>query len=125
MWFAIETIIETHKRTGALNDANFAETKVSSLRRQGRSRHVIKQKLAIKGISAKLVDAALEQNADGEDPQEVELKAARALARKRRLGPFRDKPADEERKRKDFAVLARAGFSASIVREALSTPNDA
>jgi regulatory protein len=121
---AIETIIETHKRTGALNDVTFAETKVNSLRRQGGSRHIIKQKLSLKGISAKLVDAALAQNAEGEAPEEIELKAARALARKRRLGPFRDKPADEERKRKDFAALMRAGFSSSIVRKALSVPND-
>ena len=115
----IEKIIASHKKTGALNDVVFAETKVNSLRRQGRSRRVIQQKLSAKGIGGDITAAALEQNADGDEPEEVEWKAALALARRRKLGSFRQKPADEDRKRKDFAALARAGFSSSIARRVL------
>jgi regulatory protein len=121
---AIETIVEKHKKTGALNDVVFAETKVNSLRRQGRSRNAIKQKLASKGIHSKLVDAALEQNADGLEPEQAELKAALALARKRKLGPFRQKPGDAETKRKDFGTLARAGFSSGISCKVLAVDLD-
>ena len=115
----IEKIIEGHKRTGALNDVVFAETKVNSLRRQGRSQRIIQQKLSAKGINGEIVIAALAQNADGAEPDDVELKAALALARRRKLGAFRLIPADEDRKRKDFAALARAGFSSSIAKRAL------
>jgi len=116
---AIETIIETHTRTGVLNDAAFAETKVNSLRRQGRSRRVIEQKLKIKGIASETVATALMQHADGAELQDVELKAAMALARRRKLGPFRKSPADPDRSRKEFAALARAGFSSDIARRVL------
>jgi regulatory protein len=121
---AIETIIESHKKSGALNDVVFAETKVRSLRRQGRSKNMIKQKLATKGINGKLVDAALVTHADGAEPEEVEFKAALSLARKRKLGPFRQKPADADTKRKDFATLARAGFSSAIARQVLQADFD-
>jgi regulatory protein len=116
---AIEQIIATHKRTGILNDAVFAETKVNSLRRQGRSRRAIQQKLGAKGVSSAIIAVAIEQNADSAAPEEVELKAAMALARRRKLGPFRKTPADEDRRRKDFSALARAGFSSAIARQVL------
>lgn len=118
---AIETIIEGHKKTGALNDAAFAESKIISLRRQGRSRHAILQKLALKGVKRDIVAAALTQSDDGVEANEVEFTAAMALARRRKLGPFRKTPGDEDRKRKDFAALARAGFSSDIARRVLQT----
>ncbi len=116
----IETIIETHKRTGVLNDTAFAETKVNSLRRQGRSRRIIQQKLAVKGVKNDIVAAALENHADDAPPEVAELKAALILAKKRKLGAFRTMPADDDRRRKDFATLARAGFSSDIARKALN-----
>ncbi|MDR3449648.1 MAG: regulatory protein RecX [Alphaproteobacteria bacterium] len=123
---AIEKIIEGHIKSGAVNDAAFAETKVRSLRRQGRSRRMIAQKLAVKGIQGDVLQAAFDQHEEGGDAEEIELKAALALARRRKLGPFRKVPADEDRRRKDFAALARAGFSMGIVRRALgAVPDDA
>jgi regulatory protein len=118
---AIEMIIETHKKTGALNDASFAETKINSLRRQGRSSRAIQQRLAAKGVSSSLIVAALELNADGAEMEEIDFKAALTLARKRKLGPFRQSAADPSRTRKDFATLARAGFSSSIAKRVLKT----
>ncbi len=115
----IEQLVETHKRTGVINDAAFAETKVNSLRRQGRSRRAIQQKLGAKGIGGSVVATALEQYAEGAAPEEVELAAALALARRRKLGPFRKEPSDPDRQRKDFAALARAGFSSDIARRVL------
>jgi len=115
----IETIIEGHKRTGVLNDAAFAETKVNSLRRQGRSRRAIEQKLAVKGIASTHVRRALQEHAEGAEPEEIELKAALSLARRRKLGPYRKGAMSDELKRKDFATLARAGFSSDIARKVL------
>jgi regulatory protein len=122
--FEIENIIERHKKTGALNDAAFAETKVNSLRRQGRSRRMIEQKLAAKGLKRSVIVTALDEHADDTPPEEVEFNAALALAKKRRLGKFRQKPADEDRARKEFATLARAGFSSAIAKRVLQSDID-
>jgi regulatory protein len=121
---AIEKIIDQHKRSGVINDAVYAETKINSLRRQGRSRRIIAQKLAVKGVGGEVVAAAFVAHEDGADPRDAELKAARALAKKRAIGPFR-KPArsksiDEHlQRRKEQAVLARGGFSFDVIRAVL------
>lgn len=115
----IETIIEKHRKTGALNDAAFAEVKTTSLRRQGRSRRVIQQKLALKGIKKDLIEKALLEIDGDEDPEAAELKAAVAFARRKKLGPFRTRKKDEDTRQKDFAALARGGFSSSITRKVI------
>jgi regulatory protein len=122
---AIETIIARHKKSGAVNDAAFAETKIHSLRRQGKSARAIQQKLALKGIKSEMVKDALAQHADGQEMEAVEFRAALALARKRRWGPYRKTDvADPEKLRekthKEFAGLARAGFSSAIAKRVLN-----
>jgi regulatory protein len=136
----IERIIATHEKTGAVNDAAYAEMKVAGLRRSGRSRRFIRQKLAERGIAAALAQSALSQH-DGdaeEDGEEAEIRAALALTKRRRLGPFRKKAQeaggktrdkgnreeDMKNARKDFAALARAGFSAAIIRKILKASAD-
>jgi regulatory protein len=118
---AIDQLIDKYKKTGVLNDAAFAESKVHSLRREGRSRRAIIQKLGAKGVRGALVDAALEQSADGTTPEEAERTAALAFAKRRKLGPFRKTAADPGIRRKDFAALARAGFSLHIAQQILKT----
>ena len=115
----IETIIETHKKSGAVNDAAFAEIKVTSLRRQGRSKRVIEQKLAQKGVRGDVLAKAFAQHDDGRAPDAVDYAAAMALARRRKLGPYRTVADDTDRRRKEFATLARAGFSSSIAQRVL------
>jgi regulatory protein len=121
----IEKIIEKHRMSGVLNDAAYAETKVNSLRRAGRSRRFIEFTLSRKGVHADLTHNALtETDGDGGDPAEAEMKAARAFARRRKLGPFRAGTSDENRRRKDLATLARAGFSLDVAKKALSAVFD-
>ncbi len=126
---AIETIIAKHKRTGVLNDAAYAGMKADSLRRAGRSRRRIDETLRRKGIPPDLAAQALIESDDGRDPQQAELEAATALARRRRLGPWRVRScvhAEEERRKcaaRDIAALARAGFSLDIARRVLGKPS--
>jgi regulatory protein len=116
---SIETIIARHKRSGMLNDDSYAETRAHSLRRSGRSRRAIQQTLAHKGVSAESIARALTET-DGEDDKDAaELKAAQALARRRKIGPYRQTPADEAQKRKDFGILARAGYGMGIIKTVL------
>lgn len=117
----IETIIAKHRKTGALNDALYAESKTSSLRRAGKSRRVIQQKLKIKGIDSQIIDRALTAKDDdaGMDSETSDLKAAHILAKRKKLGPYRVGESDADRTRKDMAAMARAGFSLATVRKVL------
>jgi regulatory protein len=125
---AIERIIEQHRKSGVLNDQAFAEVKTRSLRRAGRSRRAIQQTLGMKGLKADVIAGALVKNdaedEDSEGGSRAELKAATALARKRRFGPFRTGEANPDRQRKDLAAMARAGFSLDTARKVLGGKED-
>ena len=102
--------------TGVVSDAAFAESRARSLTRAGRSRQVVAAHLAAKGV-----DRGLALAAAPDDPA-TELAAALALARRRRIGPFRiGDPPDEAGRRKELAALARAGFSHGVAVRALAT----
>ncbi len=118
---AIAQIVDKYKKLGILNDKAFTEAKVNSLRREGRSYRMILQKLGAKGIPSATVHEAIDRHAEGKSSEDAELAAALTLAKRRKLGPFRKAPADAERKRKDLAILARAGYSLAIACKALST----
>jgi regulatory protein len=95
--------------SGLIDDARYAEGRVASLRRRGGSARAIQAKLSAKGIARSTIAAAL----DGEEGDEET--AARALARRRRLGPYR--PGERAPYRdKDLAALARAGFRFDVAR---------
>ena len=117
---SIDAIIARHKKSGALNDLAYAQTKINSLRRVGRSARAIQQKLGHAGVNKEIIKNALAGGEDGLDPAEIEIQAARALARRRRLGPFRPGKTEPVRYRKDLAALARAGFSLDVARQVLS-----
>ena len=53
------------------------------------------------------------------------MAAAFKLARKRRLGPFREPDSDAraERREKDLATLARAGFSFDVAQQVIDAPS--
>lgn len=120
----IERIIETHKKSGVLNDAAFADMKVASLRRAGKSARRIGQTLAQKGIRPDIVAAALAPE-DEESAQDAERRAALAFARKKRLGPFAQHAAPSAKaSAKAFASLARAGFSVDVIKGVLNDPID-
>ena len=101
--------------SGLVNDAEYAQHRAAGLLRAGRSRRAITARLAAKGVSEDLARAALP------DDPEAELDAALVLARKRRIGPFRrgDAP-DLAGKRRELAVLARAGFPQPVAAKALT-----
>lgn len=120
---AIEDIIDQHRKTGALNDAAYAEVKARSLRRTGRSQRMIEQKLKIKGIDSQLIKKVLQPEDEEEDSEQSERQAAQILAKRKKLGPYRltksTKKTDAEIYRKDLATMARAGFSLAIARKVL------
>lgn len=93
----------------ALDDDAYAEISTRSAVRGGKSKRVIAQKLAVKGVTSDKVEAALEQADD--------LYAATIFARKRAFGPFRRIELDDRRKAKELSAFARNGFSFEIGRK--------
>ena len=113
----ITEIIEKLTAQGFLNDSRYAETRVLSLHRRGASMRGIRMKLREKGVPGDVIDQALETLA--EEVGETELTAAIALARRRRLGPYRTRGDRNEAKEKDLASLARAGFGYDTARRVI------
>jgi regulatory protein len=115
---AVETVIATLTRSGLLDDARFASSRVRVLRARGLSARAIASKLRHQGIAPGTIDAAL--NAHAEDEGVDELEAARTFARKRRLGRHhRTAEARAERREKDLAKMARAGFSFGTAQQVI------
>jgi len=100
---------------GAVDDAVYAEGRGLGLMRAGVSRRAAIARLVGKGVDPG-------QAADRLPPDEdTELAAALVLTRKRRIGAFRtgDEP-DAVGRRREYGILARAGFPAGIARQALA-----
>ncbi|WP_018261727.1 regulatory protein RecX [Methylobacterium sp. WSM2598] len=114
----VEAVVARAGRAGLVDDASFADAKVRSLRRRGGSARAIQAKLAAKGVDRDTVRAALAAHAgEGQEgPEEDEEAAARAYARRRRLGPWRRSQDRVEARQRDIAALARAGFAPALAR---------
>ena len=110
----VDALIERYRRSGLLNDEAYAEAKAASLHRRGTSTRAIRGKLASKGVGQEQADAAI-ASVDAEVEGDLDLAAALAYARRRRIGPYRSRERAERRDR-DLAALGRAGFSYDIAR---------
>jgi regulatory protein len=106
----VDEVIRRAVSGGYVDDRLYAEGRVAALRRRGGSARGIAMRLAAKGVDRELVQAALA----GEDTDETT--AALALARRRKLGPFRTRDRALHRDR-DLAALARGGFSFDVARK--------
>ncbi len=118
---AIEALVARFVAAGAINDKEFAQTKARSLHRRGTSARLTRRKLELAGIDGDTLDramAALDQELDT-DPATREWQAAVALARRRRLGPFRPDQERKDKRLRDLAAMARAGFAFDIAKKVI------
>lgn len=108
---------------GLIDDARFAASRLRGLRRRGTSTRQAQARLAAKGIDAETIAATLaeEKEASGaeEGEADTEEKAARAYARRRRLGPYRRPDTREANRERDLAAMARAGFSYRLAKDVI------
>ncbi|MCC6806074.1 MAG: RecX family transcriptional regulator [Deltaproteobacteria bacterium] len=102
----VDPLIARYAEAGLVNDAVFAESRASSLRRRGGSARAIAGKLAMKGVDRATITETVAIGG-----RDAEVAAARELCRRKRLG------ADRKR---DISILARAGFRYDVIVEALS-----
>jgi len=98
-----------------VNDQNFTEQKIISLRRQGRSQAFIARTLQQKGVDAAMIKNFLKSDA------EADLVAAQRYVQRRRLG----RDTTPEGRQKDLARLMRVGFSLTAARQALQSAENA
>lgn len=108
---AVEEVIAKLTRLGYVDDARWASSRVRVLRRRGKSARAIRASLVGQGVD----DAVREALED----RVAELEAARALVRRRRLGPHRPAELRASERARDLARLARAGFSYAVALAAL------
>ncbi len=125
----VDEAVQTLQRAGVLDDARFALTLATSLRRKGRAPARIQVALLAKGVPRDIAAEAVRESAG---PGDADDAYARALAyiRRRRLGPFRPKertklsPLDARRlAQKDLAAVVRAGFAMDVARKVLAEEN--
>jgi regulatory protein len=98
---------------GAVDDAAFADSRARRLLRTGRSRRATLAHLREKGVDATTAAAALPEG------EAVEIAAALAFCRRRRIGPFGPPDPPPEARLKALAALARAGFARDVAGRAL------
>ena len=112
----IEAVVARAVAGGLVDDARFAAARLATLRRRGTSTRGASAKLAAKGVPREVVEAALEGEGQEGDAEAVEIAAARAFARRRRLGPHRPPEARAANRERDLAAMARAGFRYDLAR---------
>lgn len=104
---AAKTVLDRFSEVGLVDDAAFARAWVASGDHRVRSRRALRQELREKGVSADVIDEALEEA--GADDEEVAMRFAR-----RKAGSLRglDRPVAYRRL---CGALSRRGFSGSVV----------
>lgn len=116
----VDDVISKYAALGAIDDFEYAVRKARDLHARGKARSRIKAWLRQKGVPADIAVSALQRVADA--TPDMDLHAAMAVARRRRIGPFRrpssgePDAADSEMRRHELAILARSGFSFSVAR---------
>jgi regulatory protein len=111
-----QAAVDFGRHVGALDDKAYAEVKVRSAVRVGKSKRVIARKLQEKGVDTQTAAEALEDAND--------YLAAAAFARKRAFGPYRRVMLDEKRLAKELSAFARNGFSFELAKRVLSMSRD-
>jgi regulatory protein len=122
---AIETIVAKFVDAGVIDDKAFAQTKARSLHRRGTSSRLTRQKLKMAGVEGDTLDqamAGLDLELDV-TPAQRERRAAAALARRRRLGPYRPAGDRKDHRLRDLAAMARAGFAYDVARQVIDAPS--
>ena len=114
----IARVVERLRAAGYIDDQAYAAARARSQAGRGRSLHRLRADLAQRRVPREVADAAVAQLR--EEMAEPDLVAAVNLARRRRLGPWRE-PAGSRREHRlrDLAVLARAGFGGDVAREVI------
>jgi regulatory protein len=105
----VDAITERMAELRYVDDAAYAAMKSGALQRRGMGARRIAQTLAMDGIDEDLRTEA--------SPDEAERwAAAERLARRKRIGPYAQAPADRAQREKQIAAFMRAGHDMTTAR---------
>ncbi|WP_135081170.1 regulatory protein RecX [Terasakiella sp. SH-1] len=116
----IEDLLDKLQDAKFVDDLRYAEGRAGALHRKGTSQRVIRMKLKEKGIREEDINQALDALREETDSPNLERDAAIALAKRRRLGPWRLPEKRKAMRDKDLAALARAGFSYDLAQDIIN-----
>ncbi|MCB2055811.1 MAG: RecX family transcriptional regulator [Geminicoccaceae bacterium] len=118
----VRALLDDLERLRLLDDDRFAEGRARRAIARGTAPRRVTAALAAKGVDADTVARAL--GAVGEEIGDPAWQAALGYARRRRLGPWRGpaSPGEDtaETRRRELAVMARAGFDYATARRLVS-----
>lgn len=109
-------IADRFAELGYIDDRGFGEAKAQAMARRG---------LGGRRVSAALRHAGLDdedREALSPDIAARSAESALAFARRRRIGPFADRPADRDMQRRQLAAMLRAGHDYDLARRIVETP---
>lgn len=106
---------------GLIDDQAWADARARRLLARGKPLGLIRDDLIARGLPTEVADRAIGHVA-GESAEDPDIAAARAFARRRRLGPYRRTP-DVDR-HKELAAFARAGFSYAVAKTLVDAEAD-
>jgi regulatory protein len=106
----ISGIVQRLRELGYVDDAAYAASRSRNLLRRGFGPRRVSQALNEAGIDAEIREQVRAGDA-------AERRAALALARKRRLGPFGPPHTDRPQREKQIAAMLRAGHRLDSARE--------
>ena len=107
---ALDSLIERFERLGYVDDRAFASSRASSLIRRGYGERRVAEALRAAGIESGDSEGAREEAREGA------WEAALRFARRKRIGPWADRAADRDGRRKAAAAMLRAGHDMAHVR---------
>lgn len=113
----LTALTQRYVTLGYIDDEAFARARTGSLLRRGFGPRRVRQALGEAGIDA-------ETQLQVRPGEAAERRAALALARKRRFGPFGQQAADRERREKQLAAMLRAGHRLDSAREMVDAASE-
>ncbi len=114
----VERLVQRFTELGLIRDRDLAVARAERLHQKGASRRMISAKLGALGLEQTHIEAALGE-VDAHAEGDSELEAAWALARRKRLGPYRDEGKRKDFRMKDLGAMARGGFSYGVAHRVI------
>lgn len=113
----VAALVGRYLDLGYIDDETYARSRSEGLLRRGYGKRRINQALQAAGIDSEIREEVA--------PEEAALRrAALAMARKRRFGPFGAERPDRDRREKQLAAMLRAGHGFHAARTLVSAPNE-
>lgn len=112
----IDAVVEALVTSGAVDDTRYAEAAAHLGRVLKKPRAKTAAKLRAKGVDTITIRHALGDPTDDDGDFEAGL----AIAKRRRLGPFRKTERSRETDHKDLGALARAGLSFATAKRVIA-----